>query len=105
MSEEQVTVEKDHRYHNSMEEILALIKARVPIIWVLTHEEGRFVEDFVSRIAEPHQREVWLWSVYQGLIRQDQELANQGLRAKGEEADTWNPMKAIYRFILKVKMN
>lgn len=89
--------EKDHRYRNCMEEILALIKARVPIIWVQTHEEGRFIQEFCDAIAEPYNRQVWLWSAYQGLIRRDQQLANQGGQASGEEAETWNPKKALER--------
>ena len=67
--QKQEVQQKDHRFQDSMEEILALVKARVPIIWVVTHEETRFINDFVSTIAKPHSRQVWLWSLYQGLVR------------------------------------
>jgi len=80
-------------YRDSMEEILALIKGRVPIIWVLTHEENRFINDFNNSIAIPNQREVWLWSSYQGLIQEEQILSLE--RASGDQADTWNPQKAL----------
>ena len=69
---EQVTVvnhEQGSRYTDSMDEIAALIKGRVPIIWVITHEENRFIADFKRRIAQPHKRQLWVWSAYQGLVR------------------------------------
>lgn len=85
--------EKSYKYNNAMEEILALIKGRTPIIWVLTHEETRFIQDFVEQIAEPHRRKVWLWSAWQGLIPQDQQMSVT--RASGNEKDTHNPQKAL----------
>jgi len=93
---------KDHRFHNTMEEVLALIKARVPIIWVVTHEEGRFIDDFVNTVAEPNARQVWLWSIYQGLIRQNQYMDSQGMRATGEESETFQPPIAL-EHIVKMK--
>lgn len=92
-SQNQTLPEKSYRYNNAMEEILALIKGRTPIIWVLTHEETRFVQDFVEQIAEPHRRKVWLWSAWQGLIPQDQQMSVT--RASGAEKDTHNPQKAL----------
>ncbi|MAG39560.1 ATPase [Candidatus Pacearchaeota archaeon] len=87
--------EKQPNYKNAMEEILALIRGRAPIIWVLTHEENRFINDFMEAIATPCKRDVWLWSAYQGLIRQDQQLSTE--RASGEDDGTWNPQKALKR--------
>jgi SpoVK/Ycf46/Vps4 family AAA+-type ATPase len=91
----QEPVEKSARYANSMEEILALIKGRAPLIWVLTHEESRFIEEFSEKIAEPCKRQVWLWSAYQGLVRSEQQTSIS--RASGEEKDTHNPQKALAR--------
>jgi len=85
------------KFHDSLEEILALIKGHVPIIWVQTHEESRFIQAFVDHVATPTKRQVWLWSSYQGLLRYDQAVANSGIRASGEEAETWNPQKALNR--------
>jgi len=100
---EQVTTQpqegKDPKFHNAMEEILALIKARVPIIWVVTHEEGRFIDDFVNLVAEPNARQVWLWSLYQGLIRQNQYMDSQGMRATGEESETFQPPVALEHIV------
>lgn len=92
---------KDPRYATAMDEILALIKGRAPIIWVRTHEEARFVEDFTAQIAEPCKREMWLWSAYQGLIPADQSQSVE--RAAGNEKDTWNPQKALQAIAKKSK--
>lgn len=95
VSEEVLADDKAAHYANSMEELSALIKGRAPLIWVLTHEENRFITDFTKTIAEPGKRQVWLWSGYQGLIRADQQALVA--RAAGEEAETWNPQRALGR--------
>lgn len=82
-------------YKHCMEELHALIKGRTPIIWVVTHEESRFISDFSDTLAKQMSRDVWLWSSYQGLVRQGQENAIQ--RAGGDEKDTWNPQIALKR--------
>ena len=38
--------QKPPRYANCIEELLALIKRRAPLIWVITHEEDRFIAEF-----------------------------------------------------------
>jgi len=96
-------VQNSPRYATSMQEILALIKGRAPIIWVLTHEETRFIQDFTEQVAEPCKRQVWLWSAYQGLIRSEQQMAIS--RASGDEKETWNPQKALGRIAEMNKSN
>ena len=81
--EPEIIEEKSPSYASSMEEILALIRGRAPLIWILTHEEGRFINDFADSIATPCKRDLWLWSAYQGLVRQDQSSSIE--RATGEE--------------------
>jgi len=93
--EPEIIEEKSPSYASSMEEILALIRGRAPLIWILTHEEGRFINDFADSIATPCKRDLWLWSAYQGLVRQDQSSSIE--RATGEEEGTWNPQKALKR--------
>jgi len=88
---------KGPRYNNCIEEILALIKGRAPIIWVITHEETRFIQDFIEQVAEPHKRKVWLWSAWQGLIPYEQQQSVE--RAGGEEKETHNPQKALGRIV------
>lgn len=86
-------MDKAPQYANSMEEISALIKGRAPLIWVITHEENRFITDFTKTIGGPGKRETWLWSGYQGLIKADQQALVS--RASGDEAETWNPQRAL----------
>lgn len=88
---------KSPQYASCMEEISALVKGRVPVIWVITHEEARFTKDFVESVANPTKRQVWLWSAYQGLVRQGQE--NTTVRATGDEKETHNPQKALERIV------
>lgn len=103
MSEKQEIVQ-DHNseghtahYANCIEELTALIKGRVPIIWVVTHEETRFIQDFVEGVANPTKRQTFLWSSYQGLLRYGQENAIS--RATGEDKDTWNPQRGLQRIV------
>jgi hypothetical protein len=98
-----VPLEKSPEYSTAMEEILALIRGRVPLIWVVTHEESRFITDFTHSIAKPCKRDIWLWSAYQGLITNDQKLSIE--RAQGEQSDTWNPQKALMKIAKMVKNN
>lgn len=83
------------RYENSMEQVRALLRARVPIIYVKTYEENRFIDGFIDDIAPELHREVWVWSQYQGLIKDwTKQVAN---RAEGKEEGTWNPTRALQR--------
>lgn len=88
---------KSAHYANCIEELTALIKGRVPIIWVVTHEETRFITDFVEGVANPTKRQTFLWSSYQGLVRYGQE--NTIARAAGEDKDTWNPQRGLQRIM------
>ena len=103
MSESQkvdVQQDEEHKsphYANCIEEITALIRGRVPIIWVVTHEETRFIQDFTESIANPIKRQTFLWSSYQGLVRYGQE--NTTPRATGDDKDTWNPQRGLQRIM------
>jgi len=46
-----------------------LVQAGVPIIWVRTHEEVRFIQDFRRVIVPKHGIDLWSWSTVQGLRR------------------------------------
>ena len=100
MSEEQTANNEDTqlnskgpKYVSCIEEITALVKGKVPIIWVLTHEENRFTKEFVDCIANPTKRRVWMWSSYQGLVTQGQE--NTTVRATGDNKDTWKKLNSL----------
>ena len=92
---EQTEVEAGSRYIDAMDEILALVKGRVPVIWVITHEENRFIADFRKRIATPYKRQMWIWSGYQGLVRAQGQMGIQ--KAAGEEDGTHVAAKALER--------
>lgn len=93
---EQVT-EPAIRYQSCIDEITALIKARAPIIWVVTHEEQRFMEDFEANVAKKLKRGLWTWSAWQGLLKKTStEVTGQ---AQGEEKGTNNPQKALQRIV------
>ena len=54
--------------NESLKEIYNLVCARVPIIWVNTHEEKRFINDFLLNIASKKKLRVSVWSQTSGLI-------------------------------------
>lgn len=83
----------DVHYRDAMEEILALIKGRVPLIWVQTHEENRFITEFAARIGDQESREVWLWSGWQGLTKLQKK--KNVARADGNYKESWRPDKAL----------
>lgn len=88
-------VEEGSRYIDSMDEIIALIKGRAPLIWVLTHEETRFIAEFKHRVGKLHNKQLWMWSAYQGLHRIQKHMTVK--RAEGDEKETWNASKALTR--------
>src|SRR3990167_10358172 len=91
---EDITVPpSDIRFKSSMDQVSALIRARVPIIYVVTHEEARFIEEFQAR--SELKRDVWVWSQYQGLLKvYDPTIVPI---ATGEEDKTWDPREALKR--------
>lgn len=83
-------------YANSQEHLIALLKARVPIIYVRTSEETRFIES-IKDIESDLDREIFVWSSYQGLMRNwNKEIVP---RAKGKEEKTYLPEQALTRII------
>jgi AAA+ superfamily predicted ATPase len=63
-----VETRKNIKYQDAMEEVGVYVKARVPIIWVQTSEEIRFIEELKARVCDPQKRELFLWSCYHGII-------------------------------------
>jgi len=55
--------------NSSLREIMTLLKARNKLIYVVTHEERRFLEDFSKNVAEPMDLELWTWSTHQGIMK------------------------------------
>ena len=50
----------------SSEELEVLIRARYPVIYVVTWEEAR-VEEALAQIARRREKKVYLWSVARGI--------------------------------------
>jgi ATP-dependent 26S proteasome regulatory subunit len=102
-SKEQVTSimhaipEQGQAYTDSIDEITALIRGRVPIIWVMTHEEARFMEEFRARVGKDLKQTLWQWSAYEGLKEINKKKTS--LRADGDQKETWNPIKALERIV------
>ena len=80
-----------------MDELETLIKAVTPLIYVVTKEEQRFIQDFMESVVEPSQYDVWLWSTNQGLMRYGEH--NKLDRAKGEMEGTWRPNVALDKIL------
>lgn len=53
---------------HSMQEVNSLIGARIPIIWVLTHEEDRFINELIFEIIKPNKAQAWSWSICTGIV-------------------------------------
>lgn len=56
------------RYKDAIQEIECLIRSRHPLIYVVTHEEGRFIQELYERIIKPYNKLLFLWSQYQGIV-------------------------------------
>lgn len=80
-------------YVNSIDQIKAMVRAHVPIIWVVTHEEERFINELSKEIGEALKKEIWTWSSYQGIIKYTGETVTH--RASGEWDKTWNAQLAL----------
>jgi SpoVK/Ycf46/Vps4 family AAA+-type ATPase len=52
---------------NEIEEIEVLIRARYPVIYVVTWEESR-VEDAIAQIAAKRDKKIYTWSVCRGVV-------------------------------------
>jgi AAA+ superfamily predicted ATPase len=71
-------------------ELEILIRARYPIIYVISWEEER-VEQYLSQIAQKRKKKVYLWSFTQGLVKQGAEPQ----RSKGSAGSTSDPLAAL----------
>src|SRR5688500_8163418 len=74
----------------SLEELEVLIRARYPVIYVVTWEEGR-VEEALAEIARRREKKVFLWSVARGIQQQGTPLQSR----KQADARTSDPTVAL----------
>jgi ATP-dependent 26S proteasome regulatory subunit len=101
------TTENNKHQGSSLEHIDSLIKAKIPYIWITTHEEERFIKALYETVTEKRHRELWIWSGYQGVVPASAsalftlEDSKQGIsvpgikRASGDWDKTWDPRIAL----------
>ena len=80
-------------YGSSLDHITALVKAGVPYIWVTTHEENRFTQNLVNEVGLKLNKEIFHWSVYQGILPFNPK--SKETKAKGDLEKTGNPVFAL----------
>jgi len=79
-------------YATAIDQVTALIKARVPIIWVVTYEENRFIEDLATS-DKVKNRKTWYWSATSGIINNDERKI--AANCSGQMENTQLAMKAL----------
>ncbi len=78
------------REHSPQQELDVLIRARYPIVYVISWEEER-VERCLRKIAEARNKKLFVWTVTQGLVRSGTEPT----RTKGGSNSTTDPIAAL----------
>ncbi len=73
-----------------VQELEVLIRARYPIVYVVSWEEER-VEQALCRIAEKRGKKVFVWSFTQGIVKHGAEPQ----RSKGGAGSTTDPLVAL----------
>jgi len=86
------------RRHRPAEELDVLVRARYPIIYVVTWEEER-VERCVAEIAQRRNKRVQVWTCTQGLVRHG--MATQP--SKGTGQGTADPIAAMDAVLQEVE--
>src|SRR5207253_2554723 len=72
------------------EELEVLIRARYPIIYLVSWEEER-AEQYLHEIAERRKKKLFVWTLTQGLIKHGSEPQ----RSKGSAGSTTDPLAAL----------
>jgi ATP-dependent 26S proteasome regulatory subunit len=75
---------------NAAEELEVLVRARYPIIYVVSWEEER-VEQMICRVAEKRNKKVFVWTFTQGIVKQ----GSDPNRAKLGTGNTTDPLVAL----------
>jgi adenylate kinase family enzyme len=78
------------RCRTTAEELDILIRARYPIIYLVSWEEER-VEQCLAEIAERRKKKLYLWTLTQGLVKYGAEPQ----RSKGGSGSTTDPLAAL----------
>ncbi len=86
------------RTMNFQTEIETLIRARYPILYIISSEEMR-VQELVLEIAQKRQKKVFEWSCSTGIVPAGTSIQSQKLRAAG----TKDPLAALDQVIEQVE--
>jgi len=78
------------RSNSPQQELEVLIRARYPIIYLVSWEEER-VEQYLAKIAQKRNKKVYIWSFTQGIVKQGSEPQ----RAKSGSNNTTDPLMAL----------
>ncbi len=78
------------RQRTPQQELDVLIRARYPIVYVVSWEEER-VERSLRKIAEARNKKLFVWTITQGLVRSGTEPT----RTKGGSNSTTDPIAAL----------
>jgi len=93
---------KKINYANVFEELKIQILIGKPILWVRSYEEIRFIEEFEKEVSSKINREIMIWSAFQGLVlREEVEYAE---KASGKYDGTWLPDK-LFSVILEDQLD
>lgn len=60
------------------DETTTLVRAKYPIIWIISHEEER-VTRMLAKIAKKQRKDIFCWTCSQGLLKEDYKKAADGL--------------------------
>src|SRR5437870_11929664 len=80
------------------EELEVLIRARYPIIYVVSWEEER-VERCLRKIAEARKKKLLVWTVTQGIVKSGAEVT----RTKSGAGNTSDPLSALDSVIEQIE--
>jgi ATP-dependent 26S proteasome regulatory subunit len=81
-----------------MKEVLTHLQARTSLIYVVTHEERRFLEDLKNLVTDQLNIDLYTWSITQGIIKYTDRMSKY--RADGEFQETINnPLKGLDKFL------
>lgn len=81
--------------HPLLKDIEVLIRARYPVIYIVSYEEAR-VQEWLAGVAAKRQKKVWEWSTTTGLVQ-----AGQGSKARN--AATRDPQAAFEEVMAHVE--
>jgi ATP-dependent 26S proteasome regulatory subunit len=105
MSKSQAVVEDPKVITGSLSELENLIKATMPLIQVVSHDEDKFINEFYQMICKKHNMQLFVWSSWQGVIpiEEDENGILQALvnpkKASGDWDGTASPNKALEKIV------